>query len=332
MATSEKESRRDRIGYGSTYRKGAADEPARGAVKTVLGGQAWLVEPDRKAKAARPCVWMQAGAVKFKNCTHFYDCPTCTYDHAMGEKAKAGKQLSWQASMRLRPEMDRVCRHTLTGRIAQRACAYNYECAACDFDQFFEEVWSARSVERTPAEVQRIRGFDLPHGHAFHDGHTWARIESGGVIRIGMDDFAQKLFGAADGYELPLMGKELNPGRPSWGLKRGGREAEVLSPLGGVIIDVNQGVREAPAMVNREPYGGGWLFLVRTPDAKEALKPLMKDQASEAWMHAEVERLEHMIEAVAGPLAADGGTLAGDIYGNLPGLDWEQLTHRFLKT
>ena len=108
MATLDKESRRDRIGYGSTYRKGAADEPARGAVKTVLGGQAWLVEPDRKAKADRPCVWMQAGVVKFKNCTHFFDCPTCTYDHAMGTKAKAGKQLSWQAAMRLRPEMHRL--------------------------------------------------------------------------------------------------------------------------------------------------------------------------------------------------------------------------------
>jgi glycine cleavage system H lipoate-binding protein len=332
MATSEKESRRDRIGYGSTYRKGSAGEPARGAVKSVLGGQTWMVEPDCKAKAAHPCVWMQAGAVKFKNCTHFYDCPTCIYDHAMGEKAKAGKQVSWQAAMRLRPEMHRLCRHSLTGRIAQRACAYNYECAACDFDQYFEDVWSARSVERTPAEIQRIRGFDLPHGHGFHDGHTWARIESGGAIRIGMDDFAQKLFGPADGYELPLMGKELNPGRPSWELRRRGCSAKVLAPLGGVIVDVNPLVREAPETVNREPYGGGWLFLVRTPDAKQALKPLMADHASAEWMRGEVEQLEHMIEAVAGPLAADGGFLADDIYGHLPGLEWGQLTHRFLKT
>jgi glycine cleavage system H lipoate-binding protein len=332
MATLDKESRRDRIGYGSTYRKGAADEPARGAVKTVLGGQAWLVEPDRKAKADRPCVWMQAGVVKFKNCTHFFDCPTCTYDHAMGTKAKAGKQLSWQAAMRLRPEMHRLCRHSLTGRIAQRACAANYECAACDFDQFFEEIWSARSVDQTLGEIQRIRGFDLPLGHAFHDGHTWARIESGGAIRIGMDDFAQKLLGPADGYELPLMGKELNPGKPSWGLKRAGRDAQVLSPVGGVIVEVNHVVRESPATVNREPYGGGWLFLVRTPDAKEALKPLMGDQASAEWMRAEVDQLEHMIEAVAGPLAADGGYLAADIYGHLPSLGWEQLAHRFLKT
>ena len=176
MTTQEKNSRRDRIGYGSTYRKGAGDEPVRGAIKTVLGGQAWLVKPDQKARAAHPCVWMQAGSVKFKNCTNFFDCSTCTYDHAMGDKVKTGKQISWQDSMRLYPEMHRFCRHSLTGRIAARACAYNYECATCDFDQFFEDVWAAK-MPGVPAEVHRIRGFAVPMDHYFHDGHTWARIE-----------------------------------------------------------------------------------------------------------------------------------------------------------
>jgi glycine cleavage system H lipoate-binding protein len=330
MATNERDSRRDRIGFGSTYRKGSADEPARGAIKTVLGGQAWLVKPDQKAKTAHPCVWMQAGTVKFKNCSNFYDCATCTYDHAMAEKVKSGKQMSWQGVMRLRPEMDRVCRHSLTGRIAKRACAYNYECATCDFDQFFEDVWSAKTAG-APAEMQRIRGFDVALDHYFHDGHTWARIESGGAIRVGMDDFALKLLGKADGYDLPLMGKELNPGKPSWGLKRQGRSADVLSPVGGVIVEVNPRVREAPAMANREPYGEGWLFLVRTPNVKEALKPLMTDQQTMGWMKNEVSQLEHMVEEVAGPLAADGGYLADDVFGHLPELGWERLTKTFLR-
>jgi glycine cleavage system H lipoate-binding protein len=39
----------------------------------------------------------------------------------------------------------------------------------------------------------------------FHEGHTWARIESGGFICIGMDDFAMKLLGEADGFDLPLI-------------------------------------------------------------------------------------------------------------------------------
>jgi hypothetical protein len=99
-----------------------------------------------------------------------------------------------------------------------------------------------------------------------------------------------------------------------------------------VIVEVNPKVREAPAAANGEPYGEGWLFLVRTPGVKDALKPLMTDQQTMGWMKTEVDHLEYMIEEVAGPLAADGGHLADDIYGNLPGLGWDRLTKTFLRT
>jgi hypothetical protein len=72
--------------------------------------------------------------------------------------------------------------------------------------------------------------------------------------------------------------------------------------------------------------------MVRTPDVKGAMKQLMVDQESLSWMNTEVSELEGMIEEVAGPLAADGGYLADDIYGNLPDLGWKNLTQKFLRT
>ena len=72
--------------------------------------------------------------------------------------------------------------------------------------------------------------------------------------------------------------------------------------------------------------------MVRTPDIKKAAKMLMDDKYSAEWMNREVEKLESMIEDVAGPLAADGGYLSTDIYGNLPELGWKNLTKNFLKT
>lgn len=331
MSANGKEGKRERLGYGSTYRKAKTGETAGKAIQTVLGGQAWLVRPDRKATASRPCLWMQSGAVKFKNCTNFYDCPSCDYDHAMAAKARAGKQISWQDALRLKPDMHRLCRHALTGRSLKRTCAVNYECARCDFDQLFEDVLTPRAGGPS-SEVQRIRGFGVPRDHGFHEGHTWARIESGGALRIGQDDFALKLLGQADAFELPLMGKELDPGRIGWGMRRNGHHADVLSPVGGVIVEVNSRVRENAGLANREPYADGWLFMVRTPDPKAALKKLMTDQQSVSWMTEEVGRLESLVEEVAGPLAADGGYLADDIFGNLPGLGWERLTRTFLRT
>ena len=332
MAEKEKNNRRSHVGFGSSYRRGAdRDLGASSEIGTVLGGQVWMVKPDKDAKSAYPCIWMQAGAVNFKNCNNFYDCTTCKYDLGMYKRVEQGKQISWQDAMRRRPNLDRICRHSLTHRIEKRACAYDYQCAGCDFDQFFEDVW----VTKTPGplgEVQEIKGFDVPMGHYFHNGHAWARIESGGYIRVGMDDFSLKLLGRADAFNLPLMGKELDQDNIGWGMKRKDNSADVCSPVDGIIVEVNAKARENPELANREPYGDGWLFMVRNPDIKGTVKKLMSDTSSMEWVHGEVGRLETMIEEVAGPLAADGGYLADDIYGNLPDLGWKNLTNTFLGT
>ena len=249
----------------------------------------------RQNNAPPACIWMQAGVVKFKNCDNYYDCTTCKYDTAMSMKADRGKQMTWQQAMRRMPDMDRVCRHSLTNRIERRACAYDYQCATCDFDQYFEDVWTTKS-KSMPGEVQQVKGFDVPMDFYFHDGHAWARIESGGYIRIGLDDFALKVLGKADALELPLMGKELDQGKVGWGLKRKDNLADVLSPIDGVIVEVNSELREKPDTANREPYGDGWLFMVRTPDVKATMKKLMIDQSSLSWMNNEVTNLESMIE------------------------------------
>jgi glycine cleavage system H lipoate-binding protein len=301
------------------------------AIKTVFGGQVWTVKPDKEAQAKNPCLWMQAGVVKFKGCNNFYDCNTCKYDLGMRKKADQGKQMSWQDAMRRRSELERVCRHSLTNRIASRACAYDYQCGTCDFDQFFEDVLAPKT-RGVPDEVRDIRGFAVPANHYFHNGHTWARIESGGFIRVGLDDFALKVLGQADAFDLPLMGKELDQGAVGWGLKRKDNLADVLSPVDGVIVEVNADVRENPGIANRDPYADGWLFTVRHPNLKSTVKKLMDDSASLDWMGEEVTTLENMIEEVAGPMATDGGYLQEDIYGNLPDLKWGNLTSTFLKT
>lgn len=323
---------RSRIGYGSSYQRGQLHEMKDGAgIGSVLGGQVWVIQPDKKALPENPCLWMQAGAVKFKTCNNFYDCTTCRYDHAMQGKVSLGKQVSWQDAMRRQSALARTCRHSLTGRIGQRSCAYDFHCEKCDFDQYFEDVLAAKT-RNAPTAMINVKGFDVPRDYHFHNGHTWARIESGGNLRIGLDDFSLKVFGQADGFELPLMGKELNHDEVGWGLKRKDHLADVRAPIDGVIMEVNTRVMENPGLANREPYGDGWLFLVRTPDIKRTAKNLMGDDASVNWINGEVSILEEMVTEVAGPLAADGGTFGADIYGNLPGLDWHRLARTFLKT
>lgn len=332
MAQETGRDKRGRTGYGSTYRKGSNRDLEKGTeIGTVLGGQTWLVKPDKRAESSHPCLWMQAGVVEFKNCNNFYDCTTCKYDLGMLKRVEKNQQICWQDAMRKRPSLERICRHSLTNRIDKRVCAYDYECSVCDFDQFFEDTWTTKT-RTMPNEVQSVRGFQIPEGYYFHNGHTWARIESGGYIRVGMDDFALKLLGTPDILELPLMGKELDHDRVGWDFKRKDNFAGVLSPVYGVVVETNSGLRENPAVANQDPYGGGWLLMVHSPDVKGSIKNLMHGSATEEWMNKEVDTLEVMIEEVAGPLTADGGYLSEDIYGNLPGLGWASLIKTFLKT
>lgn len=319
-------------GYGSTYAKAKERDPSQDqGLEAILGGQIWRVQPDEKAEAKNPCIWMQAGVVKYKTCNNYYDCTTCKYDQAMHRKVEQGKQPSWQAMMRRRDPLERTCRHTLTNRIPYRLCPYDYQCSSCDFDQYFED-YLAPKTKAQPLEMHQVKGFDLPVGYYFHNGHTWARVESGGFVRVGMDDFSLKLLGEMDAFELPVMGKVVDQGQPSWGLKRRSNAAEVLSPVEGVIMEVNEAIREHPPAANEEPYAGGWLFLVRHNDIKGMMKRLMADTDGLDWLAGEVRTLEGMIEDVAGPLAADGGMLQRDVYGNLPDLGWSALTKTFLKT
>ena len=76
--TKDSKGKRSSFGYGSSYRRGAGFDFGEGPeISTVLGGQVWLVKPDKKVRAENPCIWMKAGVVEFKNCNNFYDCTTC---------------------------------------------------------------------------------------------------------------------------------------------------------------------------------------------------------------------------------------------------------------
>jgi len=156
MAEKMSESKRSHVGFGSTYLRGGAFSASAG-INTVLGGQVWTVKPDKDAAAKNPCLWMQSGVVSFKSCNNFYDCTSCKYDQGMQLQVEKGKQMSWQAAMRTNPDLHRFCRHSLTNRIASRVCAYDYQCGHCDFDQFFEDVWSPATGGHA-SEVGHVRG------------------------------------------------------------------------------------------------------------------------------------------------------------------------------
>ena len=183
-----------------------------------------------------------------------------------------------------------------------------------------------------PIEFANINGFKVPQGYYFHYGHTWAKIEEDSNVRIGLDDFALRLFGPIDCIDAPLIGKLVEQGRGGFSISRESNSAVILSPISGVITSTNSILREKGSRADQDPYTDGWIMRVRADKLRQDLKGLMIKDETEKFFNDQVEQLYQEIEEVSGPISADGGYLVEDIYGNMPGLSWDRLVAKFLHT
>jgi hypothetical protein len=116
-------------------------------------------------------------------------------------------------------------------------------------------------------------------------------------------------------------------------LRRGDNQAKVQSPLKGVVVAVNPEIKHQAALANEHPYGAGWLCMVQPTRLAGDLHNLLYGQEAETWLISEAGRLMDLVAGQSGyRLAATGGRMVGDIYGEVPGLEWNRLVEQFLLT
>lgn len=104
----------------------------------------------------------------------------------------------------------------------------------------------------------------------------WVRVE-GEVARIGITDYAQKMLKDVVGVELPRQGAKVKRGQSVAVIESIKATAEVYTPVTGTVVEVNEKLRDEPELVNKDPYGGGWIIAVKMDDPKE-LEQLLKPQ------------------------------------------------------
>ncbi len=284
------------------------------------------------------CVWMKAGVVNYKICENAFDCTSCAFDKVISRKSaqKPTALVSWQEVMR-QPDLNRQCRHMLTGRVIFKLCSHNFECKDCAYDQQlyeYDQLLDEEGLAAHPlAQVTKVAGFTVADGYYYHKGHSWARIEHGGFVRLGVDDFAWRLLAPTD-ISLPKIGTQLRPNQAGWSIKREDHTAEVLTPMSGIVMATNQNAVKDPHLSKKDPYGQGWLVVIDPISGlRNKTRNLLFEQKAVAWLNAEVKKLEEMVVHTYGvPLAATGGEMVDDIYGNLHDTKWEDLVHDFLHT
>lgn len=109
---------------------------------------------------------------------------------------------------------------------------------------------------------------NVPANLKYSNDHEWCRIE-GDTAYIGITDFAQSQLGDIVFVDVPTVGETLAAGEVFGSIEAVKTVSDAFIPVGGEVIEFNDAVDADPAVVNRDPYGEGWIIKVRLTDPKE---------------------------------------------------------------
>jgi glycine cleavage system H protein len=108
-----------------------------------------------------------------------------------------------------------------------------------------------------------------PDDLRYHREHDWARIEDNEAV-LGITWFAQDSLGELVHYEPPELGAAIAADSSYGEVESVKAVSDLISPLSGEVLEVNQKVVDAPETVNEDPYGEGWLVRIRMSDTAES--------------------------------------------------------------
>jgi len=114
---------------------------------------------------------------------------------------------------------------------------------------------------------------NYPEDLLYHDQHDWARLEGDEHAVLGITWYAQDSLGEVVFYDPPEVGATIDKDSSYAEVESVKAVSDVIAPLSGEIVEVNDALADAPEKINDDPYGDGWLVKVKltAPEEAEAL-------------------------------------------------------------
>jgi glycine cleavage system H protein len=109
---------------------------------------------------------------------------------------------------------------------------------------------------------------EIAEGLYYHESHDWLSVD-GDTGTTGITDYAQAELGDIVFLELPEVGTEVVIGDSYGTIEAVKTVADLISPVTGKVVEVNEALQEDASLVNSDPYGEGWTIRVRLADPKE---------------------------------------------------------------
>ena len=116
-----------------------------------------------------------------------------------------------------------------------------------------------------------------PDNLHYSKDHEWIRVE-GESATVGISDFAQEQLGVVVEVTLPRLGERFEAGDHFGEIESATTTSELFMPASGEVIEINTALKDAPELVNSEPYGGGWMIKLKLANINETDKLLSSSE------------------------------------------------------
>jgi glycine cleavage system H protein len=124
--------------------------------------------------------------------------------------------------------------------------------------------------------AKEISEIILVDGFKYTEDHEWVKKE-GDTVKIGITDYAQDQLGAIVFVELPEVDSEFDKGEEFGNLESTKAVSDLIMPIGGKIVAINEALEDDSELVNKDPYGDGWMVEVALSDPAEVEALMDKD-------------------------------------------------------
>jgi len=127
-----------------------------------------------------------------------------------------------------------------------------------------------------------VNGTEVREGLHYTKDFEWIKVE-GDKVRIGITDYAQKQLREIVYAELPTTGTAITQSTPYGTVESVKAVSDLIAPITGEILQINQEVQSKPELLNEDPYGKAWLLIVKPANLQAELANLMDFNKSVEW-------------------------------------------------
>jgi glycine cleavage system H protein len=132
----------------------------------------------------------------------------------------------------------------------------------------------------------KVEGYEVPEGLYYSKDFEWIKIE-GDKVRMGVTDYAQKALREIVYAELPSAGSQVKQNEPYGTVESVKAVSDLIAAISGTIEEVNEEVQSKPETLNEDPFGKGWLIVVKPANLQAELANLMDFNSAVEWHKAQ---------------------------------------------